>query len=178
MLIQPLPLSVQLSTSGFMPFTGSSNLLLGLAMTVVAVKRLEMDITLIWVVTFVLHLVATTAILIGRTYLFSSLAFLAPVAAEEISSTVIEGSWLLGTFSLSGMPSSIQILLITILPEGLMSWFPTLSLLGRPPLGLPGYYPIIFALLVSLTAGYIFRKGLKYYVQKGSNRYVPYGFRR
>jgi ABC-2 type transport system permease protein len=106
------------------------------------------------------------------------MAFYSPVAAEEISNTAIEGTWFMSTFPLSGMPIFIQLPLLTILPEGLMAWFPSLCLLGKPPLNLTAYYPMVFALFLSLVARYIFRKGLNHYVKKGSNRYVPYGFRR
>jgi len=118
------------------------------------------------------------AVIVARSYLFSSAAFYAPVAAEEISSTAVEGTWLLSTFPLSGMPRWLQGGLLTVLPEGLMAWFPTLCLLGRPPLGLTRAYPFIYAAALSLLTRYVFMKGLRRYVQNGSNRYVPYGFRR
>ena len=178
LFIQPLPLSIQLSTCGFVPFTGGSNLIVGIVLMAVAVNRLGLAVTPWWIVLLLAHSLATMTIIVARSYLVSSLAFYAPSAAEEISTTAIEGTWFMSTFPLSGMPVFIQIPLLTILPEGLMAWFPSLCLLGRPPLGLTAYYPMIFALLISLLAGYIFRKGLNHYVQKGSNRYVPYGFRR
>jgi ABC-2 type transport system permease protein len=117
-------------------------------------------------------------IIVARAYLVSSAAFYSPVAAEEIATTAIDGTWQLSTFPLSGMPSFIQVPLLTILPEGLMAWFPSLCLLGKSPLNLTEYYPLAYALVLSLAASIIFRKGLNYYVKKGSNRYVPYGFRR
>ena len=178
LFIQPLPLGVQLSTSGFAPFTGGGNFIVGVLLMVVAADRLNLRITLLWVLLLATYLVSTMAIIIARSYLVSSLAFLAPTAAEEISSTAIDDTWFLSTFPLSGMPLFIQIPLLTVLPEGLMAWFPSLCLLGRPPLNLTVYYPMLFALLISLTAGHIFKKGLRRYVKTGSNRYVPYGFRR
>jgi ABC-2 type transport system permease protein len=178
LFIQPLSLRVQLLTSGFYPFTGCGNFIIGLILTAVAVARLNLQISLWWVISLAAYLLTTMVIIIARSYLVSSLAFYAPVAAEEISSTVIDGTWFLSTFPLSGMPIYIQVPLLTIMPEGLMAWFPALCLLGRPPLGLTGCYPMLYALLIALAAGYVFRKGLNYYVTKGSNRYVPYGFRR
>jgi len=176
--IQPLPLGVQLLTNGFTPFTGSSNLIVGIILMAISISRLGLNISLIWVLALSAYLLATLIIIIARAYLVSSITFYAPVAAEEITSTAIDETWLLGTFPLSGMPRFIQIPLLTILPEGLMAWFPALILLGKMQAGLLVYYPMFFALLISLVAGYFFKKGLKYYVQKGSNRYVPYGFRR
>ena len=178
LFIQPLPLSVQLSTCGFAPFTGGSNFAIGIVLMVVALGRLDIQITFAWVASLVAYLTATLATIVARSYLVSSMAFYAPVAAEEISTTAIEDTWFLSTFPLSGMPVFIQAPLITILPEGLMAWFPSLCLLGRPPLNLTAYYPMAYALLISLAASYLFRRGMNHYVQKGSSRYVPYGFRR
>lgn len=178
LMIQPLSLKMQLATCGFIPFTGSGNFLVGVILTAVAVHRLGLRASIGWLLMFAACLLATMVIIIARAYFFSSAAFYAPVAAEEISTTVIEGTWLLSTFPLSGMPPVLQWSLLTVLPEGLMAWFPSLCLLGRPPLGLGVYYPMLFALALSLAASYVFKKGLNYYVRKGSNRYVPYGYRR
>lgn len=178
LFIQPLPLKVQLLTCGFSPFTGGGNFLMGLILMGVALGRLRMEVSFLWVLSLAGYLLVTMVILVARAYLVSSMAFYAPVSAEEISTTAIEDTWFLSTFPLSGMPKAVQFPLLTLLPEGLMAWFPSLCLLGRPPLGLSGYYPMIFALLLSVAASYLFRKGLRYYVTTGSNRYVPYGFRR
>lgn len=176
--IQPLPVKVQLMTCGFIPFTGSGNFLLGVGLMIVAVRRLGMPVSAGWILSLVVYILATMITIIARAYLVSSMAFYAPVAAEEISTTAIDGTWFLSTFPLSGMPRLVQLPLLTLLPEGLMAWFPALSLLSRPPLGFGPYYPMLYALILSLLTGYIFRKGLNHYVRKGSNRYVPYGYRR
>jgi ABC-2 type transport system permease protein len=178
LFMQPNSLAVQLLTSGFAPFTGSCNLLIGCAMLAVAVNRLRLPVTPGWLALLALLVAATLLTIVARAYLVSSVAFYAPVAAEEIATTAIEGTWQLSTFPLSGMPAFLQISLVTVLPEGLFAWFPSLCLLGKPPLQLSFYYPLVYAVLLSLAAQFVFRKGLRYYVQKGSNRYVPYGFRR
>ena len=178
LFIQPLPLKAQLLTCGFSPFTGSGNFIVGIILTFISLRRLQLAVTPLWLLSMIGYLLLTMVIIIARAYLVSSLAFWAPAAAEEISSTAIDGTWLLSTFPLSGMPGMIQLPLLTILPEGLMAWFPSLCLLGRPPLGLSPLYPMAYALIISMIAGYFFRKGLNYYVKTGANRYLPYGFRR
>ncbi|MCL1831187.1 MAG: ABC transporter permease [Oscillospiraceae bacterium] len=178
LFIQPLSLGIQLTTSGFAPFTGSGNLVVGILLMVIATNRLNLHITFMWLLLLMVYLICTMVIIIARSYLVSSLAFYAPVAAEEISSTAIDDTYFISTFPLTGMPKALQLILVSILPEGLMAWYPSLSLLGRPPLNLSGFYPMFFALFISLVASYFFKKGLTYYVKKGSNRYVPYGFRR
>jgi ABC-2 type transport system permease protein len=178
LFIQPLPLGVQLATCGFMPFTGGGNLIMGIVLMAAAVRRMGLQVTFLWFFSLLAYLLATLTVIVARSYLVSSMAFYAPAAAEEISSTAIDGTWFMSTFPLSGMPAFIQIPLLTVLPEGLMAWFPSLCLLGRPPLNLTAYYPMVFALIISLIASAIFRKGLTHYVTKGSNRYLPHGFRR
>ncbi|NLW89869.1 MAG: hypothetical protein GXY43_09180 [Clostridiaceae bacterium] len=178
LFIQPIPLKAQLATMGFAPFTGAINFVVGIALLVVAAIRLRIRVTPLWTILLVAFLLATMVTIIARAYLVSTLAFYAPVAAEEISTKAIEGTWLLSTFPLSGMPAFVQIPLLTILPEGLMAWFPALCLLGRPPLGLGSCYPMLYAIILAVFAAAIFRKGMKYYVTRGSNRYLPYGFRR
>lgn len=177
LFIQPLPLFTQLVTSGFAPFTGGGNLIVGICLMVIAGKRLDLHITPWWILSLITYLLTTLVTIIARSYFAASAAFYAPVAAEEISSVAIDETWFLSTFPLGGMPQAIQIPLLTILPEGLMAWYPSLCLLGRPP-SLSEYYPMLYALLIVLAAKAVFRKGLRYYVTRGSNRYVPYGFRR
>lgn len=177
MFIQPVPLHAQLMASGFGPFTGGGNFLVGMGLLFISLQRLSLQVTPMWVLALCAYLFATMTIIVARAYLVSTMAFYSPVAAEEISTVAIEGTWMLSTFPLSGMPRAIQLSLITILPEGLMAWFPAMALLGRPPL-LGAYYPLIFAMLLAAVAAVAFKKGMKYYVTKGSNRYLPYGFRR
>jgi ABC-2 type transport system permease protein len=147
-----------------------------------AASRLGLRATPAWFAMLAVYLLMTMAIIVARSYIVSSMAFYAPVAAEEISSVAIDGTWFLSTFPLSGMPPFIRAPLLTILPEGLMAWFPSMCLLGKPPFaaiaGFAAYYPMAYAFAIFLIARYVFKKGLKHYVEKGSNRYVPHGFRR
>jgi len=179
MLIQPLPLPFQLLTEGFIPFTGSSNLITGSIVLSIAINRLGLTVTGWWVASLAANVLVTLSIIIFQSYLFSSAAFYAPVAAEEISSTIIDDlDSNLSQYPLSGMPLKVQVTLLTLLPTGLLGWFPSLVLLGKPPLHLPAYFPVIIAILLFLLAQFFFRKGMKHYVTKGSNRYVARGFRR
>ena len=70
------------------------------------------------------------------------------------------------------MPLALKAPLLTVFPAGLLGWFPSLALLGKPPFDLPGYYPAIIAVALAACAAYFFRKGLHYYVKKGINRYL------
>jgi ABC-2 type transport system permease protein len=80
------------------------------------------------------------------------------------------------TFPLSGMPLYMKIPLLTIFPAGLIAWFPTLIILNKTPVS-ANIFPIVFAVLLSLTASYFFKKGFRYYVKKGINRYHSGGHR-
>ena len=145
-------------------------------MLAVAVHNIEVTLQWWWLGMLLFQLIVSMIIVVALSYLFSSLAFYAPVQCEEIASTVIYSMEHTKSFPLSGMPVYIKHPLLTIFPAGLIAWFPTMSLLGKTTTW-ANFYPMVFALLVSLASAYFFKKGFKYYVQKGINRYVPGGHR-
>ncbi len=175
MFIMPLPYSVQLTVSIF-PFTGSGNLLSGIFLQAIAVHNMDLSLSWWWIPALLINLIISMVIEVALSYLFSSLTFYAPVQCEEICSTVVYSTEHTATFPLSGMPVCIKYPLLTIFPAGLMAWLPTMILLGKTST-LTTCYPAIFALLLSLTATYFFKKGFQYYVKKGINRYVSGGHR-
>ena len=175
MFIMPLPYWVQL-TVGVFPFTGSSSLLSGIGMLWVAIRHLERALPWWWPGMLVFQLIASMVIVAAASYLFSSLAFYAPVQCEEIASTVVYSMEHTKSFPLSGMPAYLRTPLLTIFPAGLLAWFPTMILLGRTTT-FENFYPAIFALLLSLVAAHFFKKGFRYYVKKGINRYSAGGHR-
>lgn len=179
MLIQPVPMPVQLLTEGFIPVSGSSNLISSAVIITVAVSNLQLQVSVLWVALLIASLIISLAIVLELSYLFSSAAFYAPVQAEEISTYVIDQfTGELGKYPLSGMASGIQAILVTILPAGLLGWFPSLALLGKTPLQLPAYYPLLIAAVLFFVAATLFRKGLNHYVKTGANRYSAVGHRR
>ena len=96
MFIQPVPFSMQLSTEGFIPFTGSSNLICGIGIVVFAISKLGIAPPLWWYVSFTGYLIASTGIIIAQSYFISGFAFYAPSAMEEISTLVIDDLGSLG----------------------------------------------------------------------------------
>ena len=174
MFIMPLPYSVQLY-AGFFPFTCSGKLISGIILISIAVINLP-ALAWWWLIILIINIFISIAIIIGLSYLVSSLAFYAPVQCEEISSTLRYSLEYTATFPLSGMPLYMRLPLLSIFPAGLIAWLPTLIILGKAPV-LANIYPVIFAALLSLAAAYFFRKGFKYYVKKGINRYHAGGHR-
>jgi ABC-2 type transport system permease protein len=178
MMIQPLPYPVQLLTEGFIPFTGSPNLLCGIGIIIRSLYGMGRVMSVWWWLWLAGYLAVSIAIIVGMSYLLSSLAFKWPVAFEEISSTVIDDlTGVLSNYPLSGMPKFMQISLITVVPAGLLGWFPACALLDKAPLGLSAIYPLIVAAIIWILALFTFRKGLNYYVKYGANRYLPWGHR-
>lgn len=164
MFIMPLPYVVQL-TVGIFPFSSSSKLLTGIVMLVIAVHNLQVVLPWWWLGMLIVQLIISMVIVVSLSYLFSSLAFYAPVQCEEISSTVIYSIEHTITFPLSGMPLYVKYPLLTIFPAGLMAWFPTMILLGKTTT-FENFYPAIFALLLSFVTAYFFKKGFRHYVKK------------
>ena len=177
MFIMPLPYGVQL-TVGIFPFTSSSNLLSGITILCVAIHKLGLTLPWWWVLSLLFNVLLSLVIYICLSYLASTLAFYAPVQCEEISTYVLDWVGYIGRFPLSGMPRSLQLPLLTFLPAGLLAWFPTLALLGRPPLHLSAAFPLLLVIVLMFITAYCFKKGFNYYVQKGINRYLSGGHRR
>lgn len=177
-MLQPVPLTFQLLAESFIPVSGSSNFISGCLITTVALNRLEITIQWWWVVALALNVLISISIILSLSYAFASAAFYAPVQAEEISSYVIDTTSNLSTYPLSGMSLAVQIPLLTLFPAGLIGWFPSQLLLGKPPLGLPYFYPLVIAAILLVLAQKLFRKGLKHYVKTGTNRYTDGGHRR
>ena len=177
MLAQPRSLFVQLATDGFYPFSCGSTLIFGVITMVIAVANLGLALSLWWLLAVVGYLLASLAIVVGFMYLAGCLAFYAPVQAEEISSHVFSAFEHIGRFPLSGMPRYLKLPLLTLAPSGLLAWFPTLALLGRPPLYWSPVYPLVFATILWIVTLYYFRKGLRYYAKTGINRYTDFGRR-
>ena len=175
MFIMPLPYSVQM-LAGFFPFTCSGRFISGIILMCFAVAHLGVALPWWWLLALAGNIFISMVIVIGLSYLVSSLAFYAPVQCEEISSTVRYSVEYTATFPLSGMPFYMKIPLLTIFPAGLIAWLPSLIILGKTT-AIANIYPIIFAVLLSLTAAYFFRKGFRYYVTKGINRYHAGGHR-
>ena len=178
MLIQPIPLSFQLMTEGFIPFSGTSNLISGAVVMGIALRSLGIVLTVGWVMALASQLAVTTVIVMALNYFFSATAFYAPVQAEEISTYVRSTTSNLSTYPLSGMSLWVQLPLLTVFPAGLLGWFPSLALLGKAPLMLPSFYPVLVAGVLVLLTLLVFRKGLHYYMRAGSNRYSAVGHRR
>jgi len=175
MFIMPLPYGLQM-LAGFCPFTCSSNLVSGIALMGVAVRNLSVVLPWWWVFALIGNILVSIVIAVGLSYLVSSLAFWAPVQCEEISSEVIYSMDYTATFPLSGMPPYIKYPLLTVFPAGLMAWLPTLIILGKTA-ARANIYPILLAAILTLAATYFFRKGFRYYVKKGINRYHSGGHR-
>jgi ABC-2 type transport system permease protein len=175
MFIMPLPYSIQM-LAGFFPFTCSGRFISGIILICIAVTNLTVALPWWWLLVMVGNIIISMIIVVGLSYLVSSLAFYAPVQCEEISTTVRYSVEYTATFPLSGMPIYMKIPLLTLFPAGLIAWLPTLIILGKTPL-LANLYTLFFAVVISLAASYFFKKGFRYYVKKGINRYHAGGHR-
>ena len=177
MLIQPKPLWMQFLTEGFMPFSGCHGFLIGVLLTAIAVARLDITLTPVWFLLLLYYLVIHMLLQLSQSFLYGSAAFYKPVACEEISGMILDMNHQLGRFPLFGLPGWLSMLLHTVLPIGLLAYFPALALLrdlGKPTeLAFPFFIAAIF-----LTAALIcFKKGLTHYAKHSCNRYKEMGHR-
>jgi ABC-2 type transport system permease protein len=179
LLIQPQPLWMALVTEGFAPVTGSGMLLPALVLLISSSRELALSLSPAWLALLVADLVASIAIVLAFEYAWGSLAFWVPRAAEEINSHTWDLLAQLTPFPLDGLSGAALASLVTIVPVGLIAWYPTRTLLGLDPLswGAAVTLPAAAILFVAL-AGWIFHRGLHHYGRTGSSRYLDFGHRR
>ena len=174
LLIQPQPLWMALLTDGFSPAFGLPMLLPGVGMLLWASARLTHAISL---AVLALNLMASTAVLLGFQFLWGSLAFTAPRAAEEINMSTIALMSQLKQYPLNGAGGVLRFGLLTVLPVGFMAWIPCRVLLGMDGSGWGIYKTPLAALVFGLLAAVAFGKGMRYYARTGSQRYSDFGHR-
>jgi ABC-2 type transport system permease protein len=177
-LIQPQPLWMALLTEGFMPFSGSAVLFPGLGLILWATHRLALPVSPAWLALVALNLAASAAVVLSFSFLWGSLAFWAPRAAEEISSSSVRLVYQLKSFPLDGLGLLLTGGLMTLLPVGLVAWYPCRALLGLDPSGWGGAVTPLAAVLFAALAGWVFRQGMREYGRTGSQRYSSFGHRR
>ena len=179
MLIQPQPLWSALLTEGFAPVTGSGMLLPGALLLIWALGHFDAPVSAAWWVLFGLNLAASTAILMAFEFAWGSLAFWAPRAAEEINSHTWDLLMQLSPFPLDGIPAVAAGALVTLVPVGLVAWWPSRTLLQLDsPSPLRDLVLPVAAIVFCAVAIWIFRTGLREYGRTGSSRYLDYGHRR
>jgi ABC-2 type transport system permease protein len=179
LLIQPQPLWTALVTEGFAPLSGSGMLLPTAVLLISAGQQLNLNPSPAWWAVFVLDVLASVAIVQSFEYAWGSLAFWAPRAAEEINSHTWDMLQTLIPFPLDGLSSLALTSMLTIVPAGLVAWYPARSLLGiAPPSWTNAAALPAAALLFAAFAFWTFTRGLRHYGRTGSSRYLDYGHRR
>lgn len=177
MLMQPVPLWMQIAADGFMPTTGSSGLIMGLFVTAYATAKLGIAVTPLWLGELLLLVLARVGIEMGLSFLMASSAFYRPVACEEISSVGHDLLGTIGKYPLNGLPQALVSVLCTALPAGLVAWLPSLILLNKIPASPALLLPLCIAAALLSLATYTFKKGLRHYAQYSCNRYKDMGHR-
>jgi ABC-2 type transport system permease protein len=177
-LVQPQPVWMALLTEGFMPFSGSAILFPGFGLILWATHRLAVPVSPAWLALAALNLAASAAVALSFSFLWGSLAFWAPRAAEEVSSSSVRLIYQLKSFPLDGTGPILTGGLMTLLPVGLVAWAPCRALLGLDPSGWGGAVTPLAAVLFAALAGWVFRRGMREYARTGSQRYSSFGHRR
>ena len=182
-LIQPQPLWLAFVTEGFLPVSGSGVLLTGIILLKWACSALALPRDPAWVGMLALHILSSVMVMLGFSFLLGSLAFFAPRAMEEVSTPVFDLFYQLMIFPLDGINIVFSSILLTALPIGLASWYPSRYLLGLSNIPWGGVLPTglvtpLMALFILTLSTICFRKGLYRYAKTGSQRYKDMGHRR
>ncbi len=176
-LIQPQPIVVSLLTEGFNPAFGLPSLLPGTVLLGIALPHLVLPQIAGWWFLFAINMVASVAVVLAFQFAFGSLAFRAPRATEEISSSTMHLLMQLKSFPLDGLGAVLTGSLLTAVPVGGVAWLPCRALLGMGG-GVTSYWltPLL-SMVLALVAVVTFWKGLQYYGRVGSQRYSNFGHR-
>jgi ABC-2 type transport system permease protein len=176
-LIQPQPIWMALLTDGFSPFSGALVMAPGLLLMVWELPRLNLHVEPWWYAALMLNIAASVTITMAFQFIWGSIAFWAPRAAEEINSSTSRLMAQLRPYPLDGLGGMLAGGLLVVLPVGFLGWFPSRALLGLDPRPIDLFVTPLAAVAFALIALSVFRKGLRHYERTGSQRYLPHGHR-
>jgi ABC-2 type transport system permease protein len=176
-LIQPQPLWMALFTEGFAPITGSGMLLPAAALLIIAGGQLNLALSAGWFALLAVNLIASIAVVLAFEYAWACIAFWAPRAAEEINSSTWRLLMQLSPFPLEGLSAIALTSLVTVVPVGLVAWYPSRVLLGMDASPWALAFLPAAAVLLGALAAWTFRRGLHEYGRTGSSRYLAWGHR-
>ncbi len=140
MLVQPVPLPIQIFTSGFIPFTGSSVLIGGIALTVTAARPLGMGANPLWIPVMAGSLAASLAVILAFSL---SHRFGPPFTACCRGGNLVLGVRLLRchqTFSARRAPPAPAADLLQHSAGRLVACFRRTRILGLPAAGLSLFF--------------------------------------
>lgn len=178
LLVQPQPLWLSLLSEGFAPVTGGAAVAMGIAILAWSITQLPLTPDIAWCGLFLANLGASVVAVLGAMFAWSSLAFWAPVAAEEVATNVHEALTTLGVFPLDGLGATLTVGLVTAVPAGLVAWLPARALLGVSATPTPIWATPVAAAALAILGAATFRVGLGRYRRVGSSRYTDFGHRR
>lgn len=177
-LLQPQPLWMALLTDGFSPFSTLMDLFPGVGLLAWSCAHGAAPTLPLWPLALVLNLAASTVIVLAFSFLWGSLAFWAPRAAEELNSSSWDLLTGLAPFPFDGLAPGLAAGLLTAVPAGFLAWFPARALLGLDQHAYAWLLTPLAAAAFAVVAVLIFRKGLHHYARTGSTRYLSLGHRR
>jgi ABC-2 type transport system permease protein len=177
-LVQPLPLWLSLFSEGFMPISSAAVFVPALGLLLWSGGALGLAPTPAWLALFALDLAASVTVMVAFSFLWGSLAFWAPFAAEEISSSAVDLMGALRPFPLDGIAPLLTLGLLSALPVGLVAWLPCRFLLGIDIQPWSALATPAGALALAALAALAMRLGMRHYARTGSQRYSDFGFRR
>jgi ABC-2 type transport system permease protein len=176
-LIQPQPIWMALLTDGFNPFGSSGTFLAGTALLLWSAPRLTLPLSLGWLSLFGINVLASAAIVLSVSFVWGSLAFWAPRAAEEINTPLMRIFDSLKFFPLDGLSVGMATGLLTAMPVGFVAWYPARALVGLDSSGFGLFTTPLAAVAFAALAAFIFQQGMRHYARLGSGRYRAMGHR-
>lgn len=174
-LIQPIPLWKSLVIEGFGSIDLLITIVLGLSCFTWGLMA-EGRSDPIWWIAVVLNVVASATIVFATQYLWGSMAFYFPQAAEEITTITDSAISQLSILPINGALPIVKAVLSSILPIAMIGSIPSYILIHKT--GATLFVVPIFATIYTLISLTIFNKGLQHYGKFSVSRYSSFGHRR
>lgn len=164
-LLRPLNPLFQVLAERFQP-DGFGELLMGIILLVSSILHLQITIDFIWIVQFMVVSVASTLIYTSIKLAVASIAFWVTFAQSYLYAT-----YTLSTFAkypMSIYPESMKFALTYIIPFALTGYYPAAYFLGKEPIELGLFLPILMAFITFTIAYQVWRIGMNRYESTGN----------
>jgi ABC-2 type transport system permease protein len=168
-LLRPLSVLGQLAAAD-LQLRRLGRVVVSLALLAAVLTRLDVGWTPARVLMLVLAPVAATVVF-GALFVVAGAVSFWLVEATEVTSALTYGSGYLGEWPTSVLSTVLARFFTFVVPAAFTGYLPALAILGRSdPTGLPGWLPWaspLAAVLAAVTAGALWRSGIRHYVGAG-----------
>lgn len=164
-LLRPIPPLYAFLVERFQP-DAFGEIILGIALTVITLLRLSVTLT-------AFHIIGLISFILVGIFVFTALKLITSSTSFWLKNSypLMQITYDMSDYTkypLLIFPKFIQLLMTFIIPFALVSYYPTLFILGETSFIQAFGYLVIVTVLLSLLGLWVWKKGLKHYESTGS----------